>query len=244
MRKKNRFIWKRPDEWPGNWYRWRVGQNKIFNMISINSNQISELDKYYRINLINSLAGYKSLNLVGTSNTDGITNLCIVSSVFHLGSNPPLFGMVIRPEREHNDTLRNIKAVGQYTLNNVLPEWYMQAHQTSASYPAGVSEFDECGFKKMYAEKFKAPFVGQSTVRIGLELREMIDMEINGTTIVVGEVVQVLADDQLIGEDGFVDHNMANTMTLSGLDSYYLPKPIGRLAYAKPGNVPEKLIIE
>ncbi|WP_158798869.1 flavin reductase family protein [Pedobacter sp. L105] len=213
-------------------------------MKSINSDQISELDKYYRINLINSLTGYKSLNLVGTSNTNGVTNLCIVSSVFHLGSNPPLFGMVIRPEREHNDTLKNIKAVGQYTLNNVLPEFYKQAHQTSASYPAGVSEFDECGFKKIYTEKFKAPFVGQSTVRVGLELRETIDMEINGTTIVIGEVVHILVDDPLIEEDGFVDHIQAETMTLTGLDSYYLPKPVGRLTYAKPGIEPKELTIK
>ncbi len=213
-------------------------------MTSFNSEQLSGMEKYYRINLINSLSGYKSLNLLATVNKCGITNLCVVSSVFHMGSNPPLLGLVIRPERENNDTLRNIKSVGQYTLNNVLPEWYMQAHQTSASYPSGVSEFDECGFKKMYIKKFKAPFVEKSTLRIGLELRETIDVEINGTTIVIGEIVEVLADDDLIGPDGFVDHVKADTLALAGLDSYYLPQQIGRLAYAKPGEAPKELIIE
>lgn len=116
-------------------------------MISIPSEQIYQLEKQYRISLINSLVGYKSLNLLGTISKEGITNLCIISSVFHLGANPPLLGLVIRPERAHNDTLNNIKSTGQYTLNNVLPEWYMQAHQTSASYAAGISEFDTCGFQ-------------------------------------------------------------------------------------------------
>lgn len=213
-------------------------------MISFNSEQLSEMEKYYRINLINSLSGYKSLNLLGTVNASGVTNLCLVSSVFHLGSNPPLLGMVIRPERANNDSLSNIRSVGQYTLNNVLPESYMQAHQTSASYASGVSEFDECGFKKMYIKKFKAPFVEQSTLRIGLELRECMDVEINGTTIVIGEIVEVLAEDELIGVDGFVDHVKADTLALAGLDSYYLPQPIGRMAYAKPGEAPKKLIIE
>lgn len=210
-------------------------------MIDLNSNQISELEKYYRINLVNSLTGYKSLNLLGTINEEGVTNLCIISSAFHMGSNPPLFGLIIRPEREHNDTLRNIKSSGQYTLNNVLPDWYKQAHQTSASYPSGVSEFEACGFTAMYADNFKAPFVAQSTIRIGLEVREIIDMKINGTSLVIGEATQVFADEGLIGEDGFVDHIKAATLTLSGLDSYYLTEQVGRLDYAKPGIEPKEL---
>ncbi|MBB5645929.1 flavin reductase family protein [Pedobacter cryoconitis] len=209
-------------------------------MISIPSEQIYQLEKQYRISLINSLVGYKSLNLLGTISKEGITNLCIISSVFHLGANPPLLGLVIRPERAHNDTLNNIKSTGQYTLNNVLPEWYMQAHQTSASYAAGISEFDTCGFQKLYADHFKAPFVKQSTIRIGLELREIIDVELNGTTILIGEIVQILADDAMITDDGTVDHVKAKTMTVAGLDTYFLPQPIGRLAYAKPGIDPHK----
>lgn len=209
-------------------------------MISIPSEQIYQLEKQYRISLINSLVGYKALNLLGTISKEGITNLCIISSAFHLGADPPLLGLVIRPERAHNDTLTNIKSTGQYTLNNVLPEWYMQAHQTSASYAAGVSEFDTCGFQKLYADHFKAPFVKQSTIRIGLELREVIDVELNGTTILIGEIVQILTDDAMITEDGTVDHVKAKTVTVAGLDTYFLPEPIGRLAYARPGIEPHE----
>ena len=212
-------------------------------MIHISSSEIPEMEKHYRISLINSLVGFKALNLLGTISNDGVTNLCVISSAFHLGANPPLVGMVIRPEREHNDTLSNIKANGQYTLNNVLPEWYKQAHQTSASYPSGDSEFAICGFKRQYIKGFSAPFVEQSTIRIGLELREIIDMEINGTTIVVGEIVQILVDDMLIEEDGNVDHIKAGTMTVAGLDSYFIPQLVGRLSYAKPGTEPHELII-
>ena len=211
-------------------------------MIKLNSEHIALMEKFYRINLINSIAGYKSVNLLGSISSDGITNLAIVSSVFHLGSNPPLLGMVLRPEREHNDTLKNITDTNHYTLNNVLPEWFMQAHQTSASYPSGVSEFDQCGFTKEYLPAFKAPFVRQSSVRIGLEVREMIDMEINGTTIIIGEVIHISADDGIIAEDGLINHQKAESMAVTGLDSYYLPKFVDRLAYAKPGVNPGSVI--
>ena len=210
-------------------------------MTDLNSNQILDMEKFYRINLANSLTGYKSVNLLGTVSEEGATNLCIVSSVFHMGSNPPLFGLIIRPEREHNDTLKNIKLTGQYTLNNVLPQFYKQAHQTSASYASGFSEFTECGFNEMYTETFKAPFVKESSVRIGLQLKELIEMTMNSTTLVVGEVTHVLADELLIGDDGFIDPVKAGTVTLAGLDSYYTTEPLRRLAYAKPGVEPQEL---
>ena len=210
-------------------------------MINIQSGQIQEFEKEYRRGLINSIVGYKALHLLGTANNAGTTNLCVISSAFHLGANPPLLGIVIRPERKHNDTLTNIRETGQYTLNNVLPAWYKQAHQTSASYPSGVSEFEACGFDPLYVDGFAAPFVAQSTIRIGLELREVIDMKINGTTILIGEIVQIVVEDDLILADGTVDHTKAETMTVAGLDSYFLPQARSRLAYAKPGIDPHEL---
>jgi flavin reductase (DIM6/NTAB) family NADH-FMN oxidoreductase RutF len=210
-------------------------------MNMINSKEISGMEKSYRTNLINSLNGYKSLHLLGTVNEFGVTNLCIVSSVFHMGSNPPLFGMIIRPEREHNDTLKNIKSSKQYTLNNVLPEWYKKAHQTSASYPAGESEFESCDFEASYTEGFKAPFVTESSVKLGLELRQLTPMDINGTTLVIGEVIHIDAAQELVAPDGFLDHYSAGTVTSTGLDSYYQTKPLGRLSYAKPGITPKEM---
>ncbi|GGI23681.1 flavin reductase family protein [Pedobacter mendelii] len=210
-------------------------------MIKINSDMIKEFDKQHRINLINSLIGYRSLNLLGTVNKDNICNLCVISSTFHLGASPPLLGFVIRPQREHNDSLRNIITTKQFSLNNVLPEWYMWAHQTSASYPSGISEFETCGFSKEYVDGFKAPFVKQSTISIGLELRELIEMKLNGTTIVIGEVVEILTDAKLITADGTVDHIKAETMTVAGLDTYFIPQLAGQLAYAKPGVEPHLL---
>ena len=56
-----------------------------------------ELNRIDRLNLINSLSGIKPANLIGTINEDGTENLAIFSSVVHLGSNPALFGFVLRP---------------------------------------------------------------------------------------------------------------------------------------------------
>ncbi|QXV66739.1 flavin reductase [Mucilaginibacter sp. 21P] len=210
-------------------------------MKNFKNDEIGKMEKFYRMNLINSLIGFRALNLLGTANDDGVSNLCIISSTFHLGANPPLIGLVMRPQREHNDTLKNILSSGQYTLNNILPDLYKQAHQTSASYPSGDSEFKECGFEELYIDGFKAPFVQEANVRIGLELRKTIDVDLNGTTIVIGKIMYILTEDGLIGNDGMIDHYKAGTITAAGLDSYYTIDPLGRLAYAKPYVAPHEI---
>ncbi|GGK45429.1 MULTISPECIES: hypothetical protein [Flavobacteriaceae] len=56
----------------------------------LNVDEIHNLNHLYKINLINSCAGFKSANLIATKSTDNNTNVAIFSSVIHLGSAPPL----------------------------------------------------------------------------------------------------------------------------------------------------------
>ena len=41
---------------------------------------LKTLNKIYRLNLINSITGYKPANLIGTKSKNGVTNLAIFSS--------------------------------------------------------------------------------------------------------------------------------------------------------------------
>lgn len=63
----------------------------------VDSVAISEMDQRFRTHFINSLTGFKSLNLVGTVNESGITNLAVFSQIVHLGADPSLIGMIVRP---------------------------------------------------------------------------------------------------------------------------------------------------
>ena len=59
---------------------------------------LANMDNRHRVNFINSLSGYKSANLIGTSSRKNEDNLAIVSSVVHLGA-PSLIGFIMRPVR-------------------------------------------------------------------------------------------------------------------------------------------------
>ncbi|MBT4839378.1 MAG: flavin oxidoreductase, partial [Flavobacteriaceae bacterium] len=54
-------------------------------MKQFKASDLEELPSRYRANLINSCTGYKSLNLIGTQDSDGNKNLAVFNSIIHLG---------------------------------------------------------------------------------------------------------------------------------------------------------------
>lgn len=192
------------------------------------------MEKQERVHFINSLGGFKSVSLLGTVNKQGQTNLGIFSSIFHIGANPSLIALIFRPSPPERDTLRNILEMGYYTINHINENIYQQAHQTSARYDSDISEFDITGLQPEFKNNFKAPFVAESNIQFGVEFKERIDISINNTIMVIGEIKEVYVPENCLGEDGFINLEKANTITCSGLDSYHKTVQLDRLSYAKP----------
>lgn len=206
--------------------------------MTFNHASIPALEKRYRANLINSLGGFKSLVLVGTRNPGGSENLATFSSLFHLGADPALCGIILRPAVADRNTLDNIIQEKQYTLNHVLPSFYREAHQCSAKYQPGESEFTATGLSTLYEEGIGAPFVAESRIRFACSLEQLNPVELNGTTLVIGRIIRIHVPDEFLGPDGFIDLEKAETVTCSGLDSYHTTSRLGRLSYAKPDRPP------
>ena len=203
--------------------------------------EIMKMERFYRSTFMNSISGFKSLQLIGTRNKDAVTNLAIFNSIFHVGASPPYIGFVVRPDSNQHETMSNILETKHYTLNNVIESNFIAAHQTSARYLEGHSEFRECGFTEEYIKDFNAPFVKEANIKIGLEFNEFLPFLLNRTKIVIGEVKFILIDEDLVNEDGFVDLAKAASVTSAGLDAYYTTNELGRLSYAKPEKQPEFL---
>ncbi|WP_246022018.1 flavin reductase family protein [Flavobacterium cellulosilyticum] len=147
-----------------------------------------------------------------------------------------MFGIIFRPGVVERHTLGNILQTGFYTVNHINETIYKQAHQTSARYERKMSEFDQTGLNSEYKNDFFAPFVKESYVQLALEFKEKIDIIINNTALIIGEVKSVYFPDNCIGEDGFLNIEKAQTITCSGLDSYHKTIKLDRLSYAKPNR--------
>ncbi|MEY3507522.1 MAG: hypothetical protein RIR44_754 [Bacteroidota bacterium] len=196
--------------------------------------QLMEMEQRKRAQFINSISGFRSVALIGTIDTNGQTNLAIFSSIVHIGSNPPLLSFIMRPDSVERHTLTNIMETGFYTINHINAGIYEKAHQTSARYPKNVSEFDATGLTPVFKNDFVAPFVAESNIQIGMEFKERINISINQTSMIIGEIKFVHYPDNCLLDDGFVDIEKAGTITSSGVDSYHTTQLLQKLEYAKP----------
>lgn len=203
-------------------------------MATISRDDIDNMEKLYRINLINSCSGYKSANLIATQSEDGHTNVAVFSSVIHLGSNPPLLGFVTRPEVVPRNTYENIRKTGIFTINHIHEDITEDAHHTSAKYPKEVSEFDQTNLETEYKDAFKAPFVKDCHVQIGMRYVNQYAIEENGTILIIGKIEQLHVNDEVLEADGFINLAKAKTATINGLDGYAIPQQNTRYPYQRP----------
>jgi flavin reductase (DIM6/NTAB) family NADH-FMN oxidoreductase RutF len=204
---------------------------------------IDTLEQRYRGNLINCLSGFKPAVLVGTKSTEGQTNLAIFSNLLHLGANPALLGLLVRPAPAGTErhTWENIVATQHFTVNHVNEAIVPQAHQTSARYPRETSEFSATGLTPEWLADYPAPFVAEATVKLGLRLIDQHHFDINHTTLLIGEVQTIHLPSEILREDGSLELTQEHAVAACGLNSYHTTGTGCRYRYAKPDAKPTKI---
>lgn len=195
---------------------------------------INDMRHLYKINLINSCSGYKSANLIGTKSYKGISNVAIFSSVTHIGSSPALLGFFLRPTTVIRNTYDNIKETGYFTINHIHEPILEEAHHTSAKYSQDISEFDVTLLQEDYKNNYFAPFVKGAPIQIGMKYIEEYPIKANDTILLIGEIIDLFIDDNLLEDDGFVNLSTAKIASINGLDGYAIPALKKRLEYQSP----------
>tara|TARA_R110001632_G_scaffold51867_12_gene129000 strand:- start:2038 stop:2658 length:621 start_codon:yes stop_codon:yes gene_type:complete len=198
---------------------------------------IQAMDRVTRLKIINSVTGIKPGNLIGTLSKDGITNLAVFSSVVHLGSDPALLGFISRPRTDEvGHTYSNIMDTGSYTINHIHPSFIENAHYTSAKIPSTESEFERCNLTEEYIAAIKAPFVKESTFKMSLRFIQAVEIPLNGTVLMIGEIDHLILPENISGD---IDLEHTKSIGISGLNSYYELKKIGQYPYARMTNLPK-----
>ena len=198
---------------------------------------ILNLDKIYKINLINSCSGFKSANLLGSISLDETPNVAVFSSVTHLGSNPPTLGFILRPTTVPRDTYKNIKENGIFTINHIWEDIIEDAHHTSAKYPEKISEFDVTNLESEYKGEYKAPFVKNAPVQMSMKFVEEVYVPSNDVMLIVAQIQELYVTDNLLQKDGLINLSKGNIATINGLDTYAIPKFKKQLSYQRPKDL-------
>ena len=205
-------------------------------MKHIKASDIEEMEKIYRLNLVNSCTGYKSANLIATRSKSGNPNVAVFSSVTHIGSNPAMLGFVTRPLSVARNTYNNIRDTEYFTVNHIKDKMIEQAHQTAAKYDEEISEFNKTGLDEEYLDGFHAPYVKQSEVKLGCKYINEYHIKENDTVLVVASIEHIYYDEGIQMPDGWLRLDDAGTVAVNGLDGYSLPSLLDRFHYARPGQ--------
>ncbi|SHI57883.1 flavin reductase family protein [Algibacter luteus] len=203
-------------------------------MTYFSESDIENLEHIYKINLINSCSGYKSANLIGTKSVDGIENVAVFSSVTHIGSSPAMLGFFLRPTTVIRNTYENLISTGFYTINHIHQNITEEAHHTSAKYDASISEFDATQLKSEYKSEFLAPFVKEAPIQLAMQFVEEYNIKANNTILVIGKIVGLYINGDLVEDDGFVNLTKAKVAAINGLDGYVIPETKTRYGYQRP----------
>lgn len=202
-------------------------------MKQITKDEISQMEKVERLNLINSCTGYKSANLIATKSLDGKPNVAIFSSITHLGSFPALIGFIMRPTTVPRDTYKNIIETGFFTVNHITVDMIADAHHTSANYELGISEFDKTNLEEEFKNGIEIPFVKGSPVQLYCKYVNEYHIKENDTIHIIASIENLFFDENLLHEDGWLQIDKGNVISLNGLDGYCLPKLVDRFQYAR-----------
>lgn len=218
-----------------------AGDKRI--MKKITRVDISRMEKIERLNLINSCTGYKSANLIATKSAEGKSNVAIFSSITHLGSHPAIIGFIMRPTTVPRDTYKNIRETGFFTVNHITENMIADAHHTSANYDLGISEFDKTNLEEEYKNDIEIPFVLGSPVQLYCKYLNEYHIKENDTIHVIASIESLFFDETLQHEDGWLQLDQGNVISLNGLDGYCLPKLVDRFQYARK-DTPSKSFLK
>lgn len=172
----------------------------------------------------------RPIAFVSTISPDGRANLAPFSFFNGIGSDPMtlLFCPADNSDGSEKDTLRNCKPVseggtGEFVVN-VATEHYM--HEVSAAgedLPYGESEFEMTGLEPAPSIVVAPPRVAISP--IAFECRTLHVVRTNpgkpaGGNVVIGEVVHIVADDEVIDDRHRIDPDRLAAIGRMGGASY------------------------
>lgn len=172
----------------------------------------------------------RPIAFISTVGAGGGFNVAPFSYFNAITNRPPLLGISINLRAgAPKDTLRNIRATGDFVVNVVTEDLAQRMVHTSGDWPDDVSEFDLTQLTPVPSDLVKSPRVGESPV--AMECRVYREIELGDAAFVVGEIVRAHANDDIF-TDGRVDPLKLKPVGRLGGDGYstvrdvfHIPRP-------------------
>lgn len=179
-----------------------------------------------KFNPLNALVGPRPIGWITSIDAAGRINLAPFSYFNAFSSDPPIvaFGPNARAGGSAKDTLRNVRAVPEFTASVVSADLARAMNETSRESPYGVDEMAAAGLSPAPSKSVRPPRVREA--RAALECRVFDILALppgrDGRTshLVIGEVVGIYIDDALILANGRIDSLALAQVARLGYNDY------------------------
>lgn len=145
--------------------------------------------------LMNSIVQPRPIAWISSISADGKRNLAPFSYFNICSMNPPIISNSIFFNRDgsEKDTLKNIRATGEYVVGTVSYASAEKANLSSAPFEPGVSEFEEAGVAFIERGPGKPAFIAESPVQLVCEPQKILPLGSGAGvgTLVLGGVREI-----------------------------------------------------
>ena len=133
---------------------------------------------------------------VSSRGADGVLNLAPHSYFTVLSHRPPMLGFTSVGEK---DTLRNVRATGEYVINVAGDDLVERMNLTAADFPPEEDEFAWAGLTPEPSLVVSAPAVAEAPVSLEMRLREITPF--GDCFLIAGEVLHVRLASAILRDD-------------------------------------------
>jgi flavin reductase (DIM6/NTAB) family NADH-FMN oxidoreductase RutF len=138
----------------------------------------------------------RPIGWASTLSARGVPNLAPFSFFTVVATAPPMISLTIgrRGDGGEKDTLKNIRATGEFCFNIVTRPIWEQMVDSGNGFPEDDSEFAETGLTPIPSVKIKAPRVGEAPIHFECRLHQVIELGQSRHALTIGEVVYFHVD--------------------------------------------------
>lgn len=159
---------------------------------------IDDRDAY---KLLIGLVVPRPIGWIGTVDANGVRNLAPYSFFNAVAATPPtvLFSPLTRSGGA-KDTLANVRATGEFTVNIVSFDLAEPMNLSSGSHPPDVDEFGVSGLTAVSGANVEAPLVAEARANLECVVTQLVPVgrpPLDGT-LVIGEVIAFHVRDDLL----------------------------------------------
>jgi flavin reductase (DIM6/NTAB) family NADH-FMN oxidoreductase RutF len=204
------------------------------------------LERRELVQLINGLVAPRPIAWVSTLAPDGARNLAPFSFFNAFSTAPPTVAVGPGSRQGVNkDSLRNIKATGEFVVNSVTEELARNANRSSAEFPPEVDEWTVAGVDAVACDDVAPPRIAQSPSSFECRVVEIVDLgppETPTNSVIIGRITRIHVDESILGDGYRVDPDAVRLVGRMSGDLWSTTRH--RFSLARPRSDDPAVVIE